>query len=123
VATKLTAAAAASVEWTATNGVAFDQGKTEAAPFRRGRKKKKNSAATVTATVGGNNVQFNKEATWWLGVWLDAHLTLKDHHAIWPREGSRAMTRLRRLTWQMGLSPANCRKVVTACVQSVAMFC
>jgi len=32
------------------------------------------------------------------------------------------MTRLRRLTGQMGLSPANCRKVMTACIQSVAMF-
>jgi len=32
------------------------------------------------------------------------------------------MTWLRRLTEQMGLSPANCRKVMTACVQSVAMF-
>jgi len=29
---------------------------------------------------------------------------------------------LRRLTGQMGLSPANCRKVMTACIQSVAMF-
>ena len=32
------------------------------------------------------------------------------------------MGRLRRLTGQMGLSPANCRKVMTACIQSVAMF-
>jgi hypothetical protein len=33
-----------------------------------------------------------------------------------------AMGRLRRLTGQKGLSPANCRKVRTACSQSVAMF-
>ena len=32
------------------------------------------------------------------------------------------MVWLRRLTGQVGLSPANCRKVMTACVQSVAMF-
>jgi len=32
------------------------------------------------------------------------------------------MTRLKRLTGQMGLSPENCRKVMTACIQSVAMF-
>jgi len=32
------------------------------------------------------------------------------------------MARLRRLAGQMGLSPANCRKVMTACTQSVAMF-
>ena len=32
------------------------------------------------------------------------------------------MARLRRLTGQMRLSPANCRKVMTAYIQSVAMF-
>jgi hypothetical protein len=32
------------------------------------------------------------------------------------------MARLRRLPGQMGVSPANCRKVMTACAQSVAMF-
>jgi len=32
------------------------------------------------------------------------------------------MERLRWLTGQMGLSPANCRKVMIACIQSVAMF-
>jgi len=32
------------------------------------------------------------------------------------------MGRLPRLAGQMGLSPANCRKVMTACIQSVAMF-
>jgi len=31
-------------------------------------------------------------------------------------------SQLRRLTWQVGLSPTNCRKVMTACIQSVAMF-
>jgi len=55
-------------------------------------------------------------------VWLDSQLTLKEHHATRMKKGRNAMTRLRRLTGQMGLSPANCRKIMTACVQSVAMF-
>jgi len=32
------------------------------------------------------------------------------------------MAQLHCLTGQMGLSPANCRKVMTACVQFVTMF-
>jgi len=32
------------------------------------------------------------------------------------------MIRLRQLTGQMGLSLANCRKVMMACTQSVTMF-
>jgi len=55
-------------------------------------------------------------------VWLDSQLTLRDHHATRLKEGRKAMTWLRCLTGQMGLSPANCRKVMTACVQSIAMF-
>jgi len=76
----------------------------------------------VTVAVGDSMVRFNKEATRWLGVWLDSQLTLKDHHAIRMKSGRKVMTRLRRLTGQMGLSPAYCRKVMTACFQSVAMF-
>jgi len=72
--------------------------------------------------VGDNEVPFNKEATRWLGVWLDSQLKLRNHHAVRMKEGSKAMTRLQRLTGQMGLSPVNCRKVMTACVQSTAMF-
>jgi len=117
MAAKLSAAAAASIEWAVENGVAFDYGKTEAALFH-----KKRTASTATVSVGTNDIPFNKEATRWLGVWLDAQLTLKEHHATRMKEGRKAMTRLRRLTGQMGLTPANCRKVMTACVQSATMF-
>jgi hypothetical protein len=53
---------------------------------------------------------------------LDSQLTLKSHHAIRLKEGKKALGRLPRLTGQMGLAPVNCRKVMTACIQSVAMF-
>jgi hypothetical protein len=55
-------------------------------------------------------------------VWLDGQLTLKEHHAIRMKEGRKAMSRLHRLTRQLGLSPADCQNVMTACIQSVAMF-
>jgi len=41
---------------------------------------------------------FNKEATRWLGVWLDFQLILKEHYRIRIKEGKQAMVRLRRLT-------------------------
>jgi len=117
VAAKLSAAAAAAIKWANGNGVAFDHSKTEAAMFRRKKK-----ATTVTVAVGDKTVPFNKEATRWLGVWLDSQLSLRVHHATRLKQGNKAMTRLRRLTGKMGLSPDNCRKVMTACVQSAAMF-
>jgi len=117
VAAKLSAVAAATIGWAVENGVAFDSGKTEAVLFH-----KKRSAPRATVAVGTNSVPFNKEAARWLGIWLDAQLSLKEHHATRMNEGRKALTRLRRLTGQMGLTPANCRKVLTACVQSATMF-
>jgi len=38
------------------------------------------------------------------------------------KEARKALARLQRLTVRMGLSPANCRRVMTACVHSTAMF-
>jgi len=119
VAVKLSEAATAAMEWAGQNGVAFDHGKTEAALFWR---KRKMHEAKAKVKVGDNEVPFNKEATRWLGVWLDSQLTLKEHHATRLKNGRNALTRLRRLTGQLGLSPANCRKVMTACIQSAAMF-
>jgi len=101
----------ASIYQAANNGVAFNHGKPEAAIFRR-----KKSPPTATVKVGPNTVPFNKEATRWLEIWLDSQLTLKDRHAIRPKDGKKAMGRLRRLAGQMGLAPANCRKAMTPCI-------
>jgi len=120
VAGKLTQAAAAAIEWAGRNGVAFDHGKTEAALFWR--RKRKGTLTAAMVKVGGKEVPFNREATRWLRVWLDSQLTLKEHHATRRKSGRNAMNRLRRLTGRMGLSPANCRRIMTACVQSAAMF-
>jgi len=67
-------------------------------------------------------VPFNKEATRWLEVRLVSQLTLKGHHAIRLKNRKNAMAPLCRLAGQMVLTPANRRKVMTACIQSVAMF-
>jgi hypothetical protein len=117
VAAKLAEAAAASVDWAKENGVAFDSGKTAAALFW-----KKKTALTATIRVGTSDIPFNTEATHWLSVWLDTQLMLKVHHAIRLKEGRKALGRLCRLTGRMGLSPVNCWKVMTAYIQSVAMF-
>ena len=68
--------------------MAFDQGKTEAAMFWR---KKKGTEAKAKVKVGEQEIPFNKEATRWLGVWLDSQLTLKEHHATRLKSGRNAM--------------------------------
>jgi len=120
VAAKLSEVAMAAINWAEQNSMAFDHGKMEAAFFCRNRKK--GTKVKTKVKVGDNEVLFNKEVTRWLEVWLDSQLTLKEHHATGLKNGRNALTQLRRLTGQLGLTPENCRKVMTACVQSVTMF-
>jgi len=120
VANKLSLVAAAAIEWAGKNGMAFDHGKTEAAIFWR--KNRKGTRTEAKVRVGDKEVSFNRAATRWLGVWLDSQLTLKEHHATRLKSGQNTMNRLKRLMGQMGLSPINYRRVMSACVQSVTMF-
>jgi hypothetical protein len=54
-------AAEVALKWAARNGVAFDHAKTEAALFRKERKRNK-TPPTTTIKVGNLDVPFHKEA-------------------------------------------------------------
>ena len=103
--------------WGDRNGVTFDHNKSKALLFSRKRK-----APTVTIKTGGTEVTFNKEITGWLGVRLNSHLTLRDHQKLMLKKGIKVLARLKRLMGQMGLTAGNCCKVMTACMQPVAMY-
>ena len=49
-------------------------------------------------------------------------LSLRDHQRAMMKKGRKALARLKRLVGQMGLTSDNCHKVITVCVQSVAMY-
>jgi len=117
VAAKLGKASDIAVAWGKENGVTSDHSKSEAVLFRR-----KRNVPTGTISTGEREIPFNTEATRWLGIWLDSHLTLRDHQRMMMKKGRKALPRLKRLTGQMGLTSGNCRKVMAACVQSVAMY-
>jgi len=67
-------------------------------------------------------VAYNKEATRWLGVYLDSSLTRKEHHRTRMRKARQAEGRLRRLTGQFGMTPEHCRRILVSCVQASALF-
>jgi len=104
-------------KWGEKNGVSLDHGKSEAISFSR-----RSKTSTVTIKTGGREIPFNNEATRWLRIWLDSHLTLGDHQRIMMKKGRSALARLRRLAGQIGLTSGNCRKIMTAFVQSVAIY-
>jgi hypothetical protein len=65
---------------------------------------------------------FNSHATRWLGVWIDSHLSLKEHHNTMMSKAYRAKVSVRSLRGKFGLSPENVRKIQVAAVQAVALY-
>jgi len=86
---RLEACAAESIEWANRRDLQVDTAKTEAALFtcRRGHKKHLQPKLTAKIKVGNSFVRFNKEATRWLGVGMDANLTFKHQQNV-IRSGS-----------------------------------
>jgi hypothetical protein len=67
-------------------------------------------------------VQYNKEATRWLGVWLDSMLTLNDHTKKIFAKARRAQNRVRSLMTTKGLNSEGWQRIEVAAVQTVALY-
>jgi len=83
---------------------------------------KRRRKPTETVRVGDDEIPFNKQATRWLGVWIDSKMSLKEHHSARMKSARKAMGRIRRLTGQAGLCPGACRKALVAYVQATALY-
>jgi len=107
--------------WAKENACQFDIEKTEAILFTR---KRNNMEPKMKAKirVGNHEVQYNKEATRWLEVWLDSMLTLNDHTKKIFAKARRAQSRVRSLMTKKGLSPEGCQRIQIAAVQAVALY-
>ena len=121
---RLEACAPESIEWASRRDHQFDAAMTEAPHFtgRKGQKKHLRPKLTAKIIVGHGFVRFNKEATGQLGVWMDAHLTFKEHHNRCMEKPRAAEARLRTLTKMHGIVPERVRAVQIACVQAVALY-
>ena len=72
--------------------------------------------------IQGQTIPFNREATRWLGIWLDAGLDLKEHYKIRLQKAQQAENRLRSISSTYGLAAGLVRRVQIAVVQSVALY-
>jgi len=115
---------AMSIEWASRRGLQFDTAKTEAALFtaRRGHRKHLRPKLTAKIRVGSRSIRFNAQATHWLGVWMDAHLTFKEHHIRCMKNARAAEARHQSLTKPYGVVPESVQAVQVACVQAVALY-
>jgi len=72
--------------------------------------------------VENHEVSYNKEATRWLGVWLDDMLTLNDHTKKTLAKARRVQNRVRSLMTKKGLSLEGCQRIQVAAVQAVVLY-
>jgi hypothetical protein len=94
-------------------GQQIDMDKTEAVLFTRKKGRRlRELTQRARITLGGRRVQFCQEATRWLGVWLDAGLTLKTLYQKRLQKARSAEARVRSL----------CRRIQVAAAQAVALY-
>ena len=107
--------------WAKENACQFDIEKTEAMLFtcKRNNKEPKMKARV---RVGNHKVRYNKEATRWLGMWLDDMLTLNDHTKKTLAKARKAQNRVRSLTVKQGLNLGSCQQIQVAAVQAVILY-
>jgi hypothetical protein len=118
---KMEKCALLSQKWAHNNAVVFDIDKTEV--ILLSRRKRLNQAFNKGIQVAPGVIKsFNRHATRWLGIWLDSHLTLKEHHNTMMSKAYRAEARVRSLQGKFSLSPENVRKIQVAAVQAVALY-
>ena len=93
--------------------------KTEAVLFSKARHQKLiKQISENQLRFGGKTVFFNKEATRWLGVWLDSHLNFNER----MKNARAAELRIKGLSKTYGLCLALVRRIQIAAVQSVALY-
>jgi len=107
--------------WAKKNACQFDVEKTEAMLCTR-RSKNKVPKMNAQVRVGIHEVPYNKEATRWLGVWLDDILTLNDHTKKTLAKARKAQNRVRSLMTKKGLSSEGCKRIQVAAVQAVELY-
>ena len=120
VAQRLERCAATSLRWADENTVRFEESKTEAILFSRRRKHKRCRRETWVGAT--HRVRFNPESTRWLGIWLDASLSLAENRRRRIGKTRQAEARLRRIVSQYSVPPAAARNLHAAIVQGTMLY-
>jgi hypothetical protein len=124
VVTILERCAAKSILLASRQGLQFDSITTEAAQFsrRRGHKNHLRPKLTAKIMVRDGFIQFNRQETRWVGVWMGVHLTLKEHHNQCMKKAGAAEARLRTLTKMHRVVPESVRAVQEEYIQAFPLY-
>jgi len=120
----LEACAVERIEWASRRDLQFDTTQAMAVLFTSRPGHKTHLRPKLKAKIEGANsfVRFNKEATRWLGVSMDAHLMFKEYHNRCLKQARAGEAQLCSLKRMDGTVPERVRAVQKACVQPVPLY-
>ena len=72
--------------------------------------------------MGDQRVRYAQGATRWLGIWLDAALTLRENRRRRIGKARQAKARIKRLVSQYGVPPGSARTLSMSLVQGTMMY-
>lgn len=111
------------IHWGSFNAVINDTSKTEAVLFSRSHRQRLNrQLRDIEIKVGNEKMKFNKEATRWLGVWLDSQLEFSLHINERIRRARTAEILIKGLAKTNGLTPGLVRRIQLVVVQSMTLY-
>jgi hypothetical protein len=120
ITTKLEECATLVKEWAKDNVVEFDEAKSEAIFFKKKKDKRK---LRMNINLGNSNeIAYNKGATRWLEMWMDSAFNFNEHFTKRMAKAAQKEKELQRLHGKYGMTPCNIRNIMTATVQSTALF-
>lgn len=108
------------LQWGMRNAVTYDTSKTEAVLFSKSHCQRLGKQLRETKIkVGSEKIAFNKEATRWLGVWLDSQLKFTSHISKRIQKARNAEIQIKGLTQSHGLVPGLVRRIQLAVVHTI----
>ncbi len=99
------------LEWGANNAVTYDISKTEAVLFSKARRQKLTKLLETRVRIGEETVCFKKEATRWLGIWLDSKLNFTFHVNERLKKAQAAEAQIKGLSRTYGLCQELVRRI------------
>lgn len=110
------------LEWGANKAVTYVTSKTEVVLFSRARRQKLTKLLETRLRISGETIYFKKEATRWLGVWLDSNPNFVFHVNERMKKAKAAEGQIKGLSKTYGLCPRLVQRIQIAAVQSVVLY-
>lgn len=100
------------LDWGNSNSVSYDTSKTEAVLFSMSHRQcLSKQLQEKKITVGDEQIEFKKEATRWLGVWLDSQLKFASHINERVKKARAMQIQIQELMQTYGLVPKLVRRI------------